>query len=178
MESKFFFTAGVVGMLSGVASGATDGADVDYGWDWRPYIMLRGGWLFSGDVKGDFTAGAHPEDNRSLKENIKNAWSGSEEFGVSCFDERVFVGLEFGCFTGKFKLNEPFECIRATHKAAPHKKTVALFRYAEAYSASVSETSCFNVKSRIKTYTPVRLRDRGETASLFWRNRTLSRLRC
>ena len=106
MKNKFFFTAGIVGMLSGVVSGATDGSEVDYGRDWNPYVALRGGWLFGGDVKGDFTTSAHPENNRNLKENIKSAWSGSGEFGVSCFDERLFIGLELGCFTGKatFKL--------------------------------------------------------------------------
>ena len=43
MKNKFFFTAGVIGMLSGVASGATDGAEVDYGREWAPYVTLRGG---------------------------------------------------------------------------------------------------------------------------------------
>ena len=33
MKSKFFFTAGIAGMLSGVASGATDGVEVDYSRD-------------------------------------------------------------------------------------------------------------------------------------------------
>ena len=107
MKNKFFFTAGMIGMLSGIASGATDGAEVDYGREWAPYVTLRGGWLFGGDVKGDFTASAHPEDNKSSKENIKNAWSGSGEFGVSCFDERVFVGLELGYFTGKATFELP-----------------------------------------------------------------------
>ena len=54
MKNKFFFTAGMIGMLSGVASGAADGADVDYGREWSPYVTLRGGWLFGGDVKGDY----------------------------------------------------------------------------------------------------------------------------
>ena len=107
MGSKFFFTAGIVGMLSGVASGATDGAEVDCGRDWSPYVTVRGGWLFGGDVKGDFTVSDQPENNKSSKENIKNAWSGSGEFGVSCFDERVFVGLELGYFTGKATFELP-----------------------------------------------------------------------
>ena len=106
MRSKFFFTAGMVGMLSGVAFGATDGAEIDYGRDWSPYVTLRGGWLFGGDVKGDFTMSDHPENNKSSKENIKNAWSGSGEFGVSCFDERISVGLELGYFTGKATFEE------------------------------------------------------------------------
>ena len=101
MKSKFFFTAGMVGMLAGVASGATDSAEVDYSREWSPYITLRGGWLFGGDVEGDHTINAHPENNKSPKESIKSAWSGSGEFGVSCFDDRVFIGLELGCFTGK-----------------------------------------------------------------------------
>ena len=33
MKSKFFFTAGIVWMLSGIASGATDGVEVDYSRD-------------------------------------------------------------------------------------------------------------------------------------------------
>jgi len=98
MKSRFLFTAGVIGMLSGVASGAT--AEIDYGREWNPYVTLRGGWLFGGDVKGDWVD-THPEDNRSWKKSIKNAWSGSGEFGVSCFDERISVGLELGYFTGK-----------------------------------------------------------------------------
>ena len=101
MRSKFFFTAGITSMLSGVASGAMDGADVEYGREWSPYVTVRGGWLFGGDVKGDYTMSDYPENNKSSKENIKNAWSGSGEFGVSCFDERVSVGLELGYFTGK-----------------------------------------------------------------------------
>ena len=101
MESKFFFTAGIVGMLSGVALGATDGAEVDCGREWSPYATLRGGWLFGGDAKGDNIISDYPENNRNLKKNIKNAWSGSGEFGVSYFDERVSVGLELGYFTGK-----------------------------------------------------------------------------
>ena len=105
MKNRFLFTAGIVGMLSNVASGAT--AEIDYGREWNPYVTLRGGWLFGGDVKGDCRAGPHPEDNRSLKKSIKNAWSGSGEFGVSCFDERVFVGLELGYFTGKATFELP-----------------------------------------------------------------------
>ena len=101
MKNKFFFTAGMVGMLAGVASGATDSAEVDYSREWSPYMTLRGGWLFGEDVKCDFTISDHPENNRSSKESTKSAWSGSGEFGVSCFDDRVFIGLELGYFTGK-----------------------------------------------------------------------------
>jgi hypothetical protein len=101
MKNKFFFTAGMIGMLSGIASGALDGAEVDYGRDWSPYVTLRGGWLFGGDVKGDYRVAAHPENNGSSKKSIKNAWSGSGEFGVSCFDDQISVGLELGYFTGK-----------------------------------------------------------------------------
>ena len=43
----------------------------------------------------------HPKDNKNLKKNTKNTWSGSGEFGVSCFDERLFVGLKLEYFTGK-----------------------------------------------------------------------------
>ena len=88
-------------MLSGVASGATDRAEIDYGREWNPYVTLRGGWLFVEDAKGDYSVSAHPEDNGSPKKSIKNAWSGSGEFGVSCFDERISVGLKLEYFTRK-----------------------------------------------------------------------------
>ncbi len=101
MKHKFLFTAGMLGMLSGVASGAADGSDKGWFSEYRPYMTLRGGWLFAGDVKGDYTVTVHPENNGSPKKSIKNAWSGSGEFGVSCFDDRVSVGLELGYFTGK-----------------------------------------------------------------------------
>ena len=86
-------------LLLGVASGAT--AEIDYGREWNPYVTLRGGWLFGGDVKANCTMSGHPKDNKNLKKNIKNTWSGSGEFGVSCFDERLCIGLELGYFTGK-----------------------------------------------------------------------------
>lgn len=86
-------------MLSCVAFEAMDRVESDYGRKWNPYVTLRGGWLFGGDVKGDFTMSDHPKDNRNLKENIKNAWSGSGKIGVSCFGDRVFVGLKLGYFT-------------------------------------------------------------------------------
>ena len=107
MKNKFFFTAGMLGVLSGMASGATDGMDKGWFSEYRPYMTLRGGWLFGGDVEGDYTVTTRPEDNRSPKESIKNAWSGSGEFGVSCFDDRVFVGLELGYFTGKATFELP-----------------------------------------------------------------------
>lgn len=107
MKNKFFFTAGMIGMLSGVVSGAMDGADIDHGLEWSPYVTLRGGWLFGGDGKGDYRVLAHPKDNRSQKKSIKNAWSGSGKFGVSCFDERISVGLEFGYFTRKATFELP-----------------------------------------------------------------------
>ena len=39
--------------------------------------------------------------NGDRKESLKSAWSGSGEFGVSLCEDRVLVGLELGCFTGK-----------------------------------------------------------------------------
>jgi len=45
MKNKLFFTAGMVGMLSGVAFGATDGVEMEYGREWNPYVTLRSGWL-------------------------------------------------------------------------------------------------------------------------------------
>ena len=90
-------------MLTTVGLKATDGAGVDYGREWSPYVTLRGGWLFGGDAKGDVTVTGHPENNGSLKENIKSAWSGSGEFGVSFCEDRVSVGLELGYFSGTGK---------------------------------------------------------------------------
>ena len=46
MKSRFLFTAGMVGMLSGVASGATDGANKGWFGEQRPYMVLRGGFQF------------------------------------------------------------------------------------------------------------------------------------
>ena len=107
MKSKFFFTAGVVGMLSGVASGTTDGADVDYGRDWNPYVALRGGWVF-GKMKNDIDWDGANGRHRSIKENLKHAWSGSCEFGIARWDEKISVGLELGYFTGKTEGKERF----------------------------------------------------------------------
>lgn len=90
MRNKFFFTAGIVWILSGVASGATDGADaVDYEREWKPYVTLHGGWLFGGKAKGDFNIADHPENNGNSKENIKNAWSGSGNSEYQCFTDLV-----------------------------------------------------------------------------------------
>ena len=36
MKSKFFFTAGMIGMMTCVTSGATDLAESDYGRKWDP----------------------------------------------------------------------------------------------------------------------------------------------
>jgi opacity protein-like surface antigen len=89
-------------MLSGVASGATDGSEVDYGREYNPYVTLRGGWLFGGDVGfSDCAIQLVAKTNGDRKESLKSAWSGSGEFGVSLCEDRVLVGLELGCFTGK-----------------------------------------------------------------------------
>lgn len=104
MKSKFFFTAGMVGVLSGVALWATDGAEADYGSDCGSYVTLRGGWLFGGKVKlNDHADGV---GDWGAKKSIKSAWSGSVEFGRSLCDDRVFVGLELGYFTGKAKIEK------------------------------------------------------------------------
>ena len=87
-------------MLSGVASGATDGAEVEYGRDWNPYVTLRGGRVF-GKMKNDIDCEGVNGRRRSIKENLKHAWSGSCEFGIVRWDEKISVGLEFGYFTGK-----------------------------------------------------------------------------
>ena len=107
MRSKFFFTAGMVGMLSGAAFGATDGAEVDYGREWAPYVTLRGGWLF-GKMKNDIDWADENGRHRSIKENLKHAWSGSCEFGIARWDEKISVGLELGYFTGKTEGKERF----------------------------------------------------------------------
>ena len=112
MRSKFFFTASMVGMLSGVALGAMDGAEVDYGRDWSPYVTLRGGWLFSGKTKYNYHWVGHdtavppvPDGEKSVgsSKNFGSAWSGSGEVGVLFFEERVSVGLELGYFSGTGK---------------------------------------------------------------------------
>ena len=100
-------------MLSGVASGATDGAESDYGRDWNPYVTLRGGWLFGGKTKYNYHWVGHDatgfpvvDDEKGVGsgKNFGSAWSGLGEFGVSFFEERVSVGLELGYFTGRCKM--------------------------------------------------------------------------
>ena len=111
MKNKFFFTAGMVGMLSGVASGATDG--VDKGWfsEYRPYMVLRGGWQF-GKAEPGITLSIPPNtESTSVKKSLKSAWAGSVEFGTSHFEDRLLCGIELGYFTGKFKLHEPLGAI-------------------------------------------------------------------
>ena len=105
MRSRFLFTAGMVGVLSGVASGATDGSDVDYGREYNPYVTLRGGWLFGGKTKYSDHLYEPPTTNiyGDRKKSFKSAWSGSSEFGVSLCDDRVLLGLELGYFSGKVK---------------------------------------------------------------------------
>ena len=101
LKGRFLFTAGIVGMLSGMASRA----DVDYDREWNPYVTLRGGWLFGGNVKynawSEPCGGVGRTDFGSAKKTMKSAWSGSGEFGVSFCEDRVSVGLELGYFTGK-----------------------------------------------------------------------------
>lgn len=97
--------AGIVEMLSGVAFGATDGADVDYEREWNPYVTLRGGWLFGGKAKysDHLYEPAATNIYGDRKKSLKGSWSGSGEFGVSLCDDRVFAGLELGYFAGKSK---------------------------------------------------------------------------
>ena len=54
MKNKFFFTTGMVGMLSGVASGAGDGANKGWFSEYRPYMTVRGGWQFGEGGTRDF----------------------------------------------------------------------------------------------------------------------------
>ena len=105
LKGRFLFTAGIVGVLS---SGVASRADVDYEREWNPYVTLRGGWLFGGKAKynSDFygdPGGGVVHVNSDRKESLKSAWSGSVEFGCSCCEDRVLVGLELGCFAGKAK---------------------------------------------------------------------------
>ncbi len=112
MKGRFLFTAGMVGMLSGVASGATGGSDIDYEREYNPYVTLRGGWLFGGKTKYNYHWVGHDatmvpalDDEKSVgsSKNFGSAWSGSGEVGVSFYEDRVSVGLELGYFTLKGK---------------------------------------------------------------------------
>ena len=103
----------MIGMLSGAVLGATDGAEVDYGREWNPYVTLRGGWLFGGKTKYNYHWVGHDatgfpavDDEKSVgsSKNFGSAWSGSGEVGVSFCEDRVSVGLELGYFTGKGKM--------------------------------------------------------------------------
>jgi hypothetical protein len=106
MKNKFFFTAGMVGMLSGVTSGTTDEANKGWFQEYRPYMVLRGGWQF-GKAESGFSLNVPPNTvDASVKKNLKSAWAGSVEFGTSHFEDRLLCGIELGYFTGKFKLNE------------------------------------------------------------------------
>ena len=93
-------------MLSGVASGATDGADKGWFSEYRPYMVLRGGWLF-GKADPGISLNVLPNtESASMKKSLKSAWAGSFEFGTSHFEDRLLCGIELGYFTGEFKLNE------------------------------------------------------------------------
>lgn len=101
MRSRFLFTAGIVGVLS---SGVASRADVDYDREWSPYATLRGGWLFGGKAKYNQSVKPGAANDAVLsedKKSLKSAWSGSAEFGCSCFEDRLLIGLELGYFTGK-----------------------------------------------------------------------------
>ena len=111
MKNKFIFTAGMVGMLSGVASGATDGANKGWFQEYRPYMVLRGGFQF-GKAEPGITLNIPPNtESASVKKSLKSAWAGSFEFGTAQSEERLLFGVEFGYFTGKFKFNEPLGAV-------------------------------------------------------------------
>ena len=88
-------------MLSIAGLKGSDGAE-DYGREWNPYVTVRGGWLFGTAEFEQWMIAANGASSDWQIRNIKNAWSGSVEFGQS-YDDRVFVGLELGYFTGKAK---------------------------------------------------------------------------
>ena len=81
---------------------ASDGAEIDYGREWAPYVTVRGGWLFGKAKYNHYVTWRDAVDGNNIKKSIKSAWSGSAEIGSSC-DDRVFVGWELGYFTGKMK---------------------------------------------------------------------------
>ena len=98
------FISGVsaVGMLMTASVNASDGGSkIDYGREWNPYVTVRGGWLFGKAKYNDYVTFGNTVSH-NIKKSIKNAWSGSAELGMSC-DDRFFVGLELGYFTGKMK---------------------------------------------------------------------------
>ena len=73
-------------MLSGVSSGAADGANKGWFQEYRPYMVLRGGFQFG---KAESGVSISPNTERaSVKKSIKSAWAGSFEFGTAQFDER------------------------------------------------------------------------------------------
>ena len=78
------------------------GSKIDYGREWNPYVTVRGGWLFGTAEFEQWMIAANGASSDWQIRDIKNAWSGSVEFGQS-YDDRVFVGLELGYFTGKAK---------------------------------------------------------------------------
>ena len=43
------------------------------------------------------------------KKSLKNAWSGPGEFGVSCCDNRLQIGLELGYFTKKLHIDHTYD---------------------------------------------------------------------
>ena len=91
---------GVIGMSAVSGLKASDGAEVDYGREWNPYVTVRGGWLFGKSKFKEFV------ERGDVKKSVKDAYSGSAEIGVSNYDESMFVGFELGYFTGKMKLYE------------------------------------------------------------------------
>lgn len=99
--------AGLVGMLPTVGFAAsTDGSDKGWFQEYRPYIVLRGGWQF-GKAEPGISLNVPPNtENASAKKSLKSAWAGSFEFGTARFEDRLLCGVELGYFTGKFRLNE------------------------------------------------------------------------
>ena len=91
-------------MLTTVGLKATDGTDVDYGQEWNPYMTVRGGWLF-----GEYKMCDHFDiGDWNWKKSIESGYSCSAEAGVACFEDRVFLGLEFGYFGEK--IHDNFKC--------------------------------------------------------------------
>ncbi len=98
---------GLAGMMATVNLSAS-AVDTDTGWfkENSPYVTVRGGWLFG---KAKYNEHMDGVGEWNVKDSIKSAWSGSGEFGVSCHDDRVFVGLELGYFTGKMKVERNYD---------------------------------------------------------------------
>ena len=61
---------GAVGMLATAGLKASDGAEVDHGREWNPYVTVRGGWLFGKAKYNDYVTFGNTVGH-SIKKSIK-----------------------------------------------------------------------------------------------------------